>query len=38
MQPLLEMMMQAQNGEAARAMAKQFGLKEDQISQAISTM
>tara|TARA_R110000751_G_scaffold8822_3_gene34004 strand:- start:68 stop:877 length:810 start_codon:yes stop_codon:yes gene_type:complete len=38
MQPLLEMMMQAQNGEAARAMAKQFGLKEDQISQAMEAL
>lgn len=34
MLPLFEMMMQAQNGEAAKAMAAQFGLEQDQITKA----
>ncbi len=34
MLPLFEMMMQAQNGEAAKTMAAQFGLDQDQITKA----
>jgi len=38
MMPLYDMMMNAQNGDAMRAMAKQFGLSESQVDQAISAL
>ncbi|MDA4847596.1 DUF937 domain-containing protein [Hoeflea poritis] len=38
MLPLYEMMMRAQNGEAMRAMASQFGLNEDQVTQAMEAL
>lgn len=36
--PLYDMMMNAQNGEAARAMAAQFGLNESQMKQAMAAL
>ncbi|WP_419909778.1 DUF937 domain-containing protein [Hoeflea sp.] len=38
MLPLYEMMMRAQNGEAMRAMAGQFGLNEDQVTRAMEAL
>ncbi|WP_136659653.1 DUF937 domain-containing protein [Nitratireductor sp. XY-223] len=38
MLPLYEMMMRAQNGEAMRAMAGQFGLDEDQVTRAMEAL
>lgn len=38
MLPLYEMMMRAQNGEAMRAMASQFGLNEDQVTRAMEAL
>ena len=38
MMPLYDMMMNAQNGEALRAMAKQFGLNEAQMEQAMAAL
>jgi len=38
MQPLYDMMMQAQNGEAMRVMARQFGLDEDQVARAMEAL
>ena len=38
MLPLYEMMMQAQNGEAMRVMARQFGLDEDQAARAMEAL
>ncbi|OCW57083.1 DUF937 domain-containing protein [Hoeflea olei] len=38
MMPLYDMMMNAQNGEAARAMAAQFGLSESQVEQAMAAL
>ncbi|SOE18387.1 hypothetical protein SAMN05877838_3310 [Hoeflea halophila] len=38
MMPLYDMMMRAQNGEAMRAMAKQFGLNEAQMDQAMAAL
>jgi len=36
--PLYDMMMNAQNGDAVRAMAKQFGLNESQMEQAMAAL
>jgi hypothetical protein len=38
MMPLYDMMMNAQNGEALRTMARQFGLNEAQIEQAMAAL
>ena len=38
MLPLYEMMMQAQHGEAAKAMSRQFGLQPEQVSQAMEAL
>lgn len=38
MMPLYDMMMNAQNGDAMRTMAKQFGLNESQIEQAMAAL
>ena len=38
MMPLYDMMMNAQNGEALRAMARQFGLNEAQMDQAMAAL
>ena len=38
MMPLYDMMMNAQNGEAMRMMAKQFGLNESQVEQAMAAL
>jgi len=38
MMPLYDMMMNAQNGDAVRAMAKQFGLNESQMEQAMAAL
>ncbi|MDF1606814.1 DUF937 domain-containing protein [Hoeflea sp. YIM 152468] len=38
MMPLYDMMMKAQNGEAVRAMAKQFGLDDTQMEQAMAAL
>jgi hypothetical protein len=38
MMPLYDMMMNAQNGEALRTMAKQFGLNEGQMEQAMAAL
>lgn len=38
MLPLYEMMMQAQNGEAAKAMSRQFGLGTDQVTAAMEAL
>jgi hypothetical protein len=38
MLPLYEMMMQAQHGEAMKAMSRQFGLDESQVSQAMEAL
>lgn len=38
MLPLFEMMMKAQNGEAMNAMAKQFGLAQEQMQQAMAAL
>lgn len=38
MMPLYDMMMRAQNGEALRAMAQQFGLNEAQMDQAMAAL
>jgi len=38
MMPLYDMMMNAQNGEALRTMAKQFGLNEAQMEQAMAAL
>lgn len=38
MMPLYDMMMNAQNGDAMRAMAKQFGLDENQMEQAMAAL
>jgi len=38
MMPLYDMMMNAQNGEAMRAMAQQFGLSETQMEQAMAAL
>ncbi|MCY0093882.1 DUF937 domain-containing protein [Hoeflea ulvae] len=38
MMPLFDMMMNAQNGEAMRNMAKQFGLDENQMQQAVAAL
>ena len=38
MMPLYDMMMNAQNGDAMRAMAKQFGLNESQMEQAMAAL
>ena len=36
MLPLFEMMMKAQNGDAVNAMAKQFGMAQEQMQQAMA--
>ncbi len=38
MLPLYDMMMQAQNGEAMKTMARQFGLDEDQVTRAMEAL
>ena len=38
MMPLYDMMMNAQNGDAMRAMAQQFGLNETQMEQAMAAL
>ncbi|MDB5555724.1 MAG: hypothetical protein JWL86_5708 [Rhizobium sp.] len=38
MLPLFEMMMKAQNGDAVNAMAKQFGLAQEQMQQAMAAL
>ena len=38
MMPLYDMMMNAQNGDAVRAMARQFGLNESQMQQAMAAL
>ncbi|AKI01752.1 hypothetical protein IMCC20628_03058 [Hoeflea sp. IMCC20628] len=38
MMPLFDMMMNAQNGEAMQNMAKQFGLDENQMQQAVAAL
>jgi len=38
MLPLYEMMMQAQHGEAAKAMSRQFGLDTDQVNAAMEAL
>jgi hypothetical protein len=38
MMPLYDVMMQAQQGEAAKAMARQFGLSETQVSDAFAAL
>ncbi|MDP2733486.1 MAG: DUF937 domain-containing protein, partial [Hoeflea sp.] len=38
MMPLYDMMTNAQNGDAMRAMAKQFGLNESQMDQAMAAL
>lgn len=38
MMPLYDMMMNAQNGDATRAMAEQFGLSETQVQQAMAAL
>lgn len=38
MMPLYDMMMNAQNGEAMRAMAKHFGLNDSQMEQAMAAL
>ncbi len=38
MMPLFDMMAQAQNGEAMKAMARQFGLSESQVEQAMEAL
>lgn len=38
MLPLFEMMMKAQNGDAVNAMAKQFGLAQEQMQQAMTAL
>lgn len=38
MMPLFEMMMNAQNGDAVKAMARQYGLSEAQVEQAIAAL
>ncbi|MDZ7603118.1 MAG: DUF937 domain-containing protein [Hoeflea sp.] len=38
MMPLYDMMMNAQNGDAMRAMAQQFGLNESQMEQAMAAL
>lgn len=38
MMPLFEMMMNAQNGDAIKAMARQYGLSEAQIEQAMAAL
>lgn len=38
MMPLIEMMMSAQNGEAIKAMARQYGLSEAQVEQAMEAL
>jgi hypothetical protein len=38
MLPLFEMMMKAQNGDAMNAMAKQFGLAQEQMQQAMAAL
>ena len=38
MLPLYEMMMQAQHGEATKAMERQFGLDENQVTQAMEAL
>ncbi|WP_417434519.1 DUF937 domain-containing protein [Hoeflea sp.] len=38
MMPLYDMMMNAQNGDAMQAMAKQFGLNENQMEQAMAAL
>lgn len=38
MMPLFDMMMNAQNGNATRSMAQQFGLSESQVEQAMAAL
>jgi hypothetical protein len=38
MMPLFDMMMNAQNGDAMRTMAQQFGLSENQVEQAMAAL
>ena len=38
MLPLFDMMMKAQGGNAMEAMAKQFGLAQDQMQQAMAAL
>jgi hypothetical protein len=38
MMPLFDMMAQAQNGEAMKAMARQYGLSESQVEQAMEAL
>ncbi|EDQ34948.1 hypothetical protein HPDFL43_02085 [Hoeflea phototrophica DFL-43] len=38
MMPLFDMMMNAQNGDAMRTMAQQFGLSESQVEQAMAAL
>lgn len=38
MMPLFDMMTNAQNGEAVKAMARQYGLSEDQVEQAMAAL